>query len=73
MDENGFRIGCISGRIVITHIHKKAVYLADPDNRESNTVIECICADGSTIEPILNLKGEVLLETHFDNSLTKHC
>ena len=33
MDETGFRIGCVSGRIVITHIHTKAVYLADPDNR----------------------------------------
>ena len=30
-DESGFRIGCLNGRIVITHANTKAVYLADLD------------------------------------------
>lgn len=69
MDETGFRVGVLTGRIVITHLDIKAVYLADPDNRESITSIETICADGSTIAPMLVLKGEVLLAKLFANNL----
>jgi hypothetical protein len=69
MDETGFRIGIIAGRIVITHLTTKAVYLADPDNRESLTAVETIGADGSTIPPMLILKGDVLLEKYFENDL----
>jgi hypothetical protein len=69
MDETGFRIGVIAGRIVITHLTTKAVYLADPDNRESLTAVETIGADGSTIPPMLILKGDVLLEKYFENDL----
>lgn len=57
MDETGFRIGCIAGKIVITSLNTKAVYLADPDNRGSLTAVEVICADGSTIAPMIILKG----------------
>lgn len=32
IDETRFRIGVIAGRVVITHLSTKAVYLADPDN-----------------------------------------
>ncbi|KAH9203900.1 hypothetical protein DL95DRAFT_237495, partial [Leptodontidium sp. 2 PMI_412] len=46
MDETGFRIGVCAGRIVITFLNTKAVYLADPDNRESLTAVETICGDG---------------------------
>lgn len=69
MDETGFRIGVVAGRIVITHLNTKAVYLADPDNRESLTSVETVCADGTAIPPMLILKGEVLLEKYFDNDL----
>jgi hypothetical protein len=62
IDEMGFRIGVIAGRTVITHLLTKAVYLADPDNRESLTAVERVCADGSTIPPMLILKGDVLLD-----------
>ena len=41
MDESGFRVGCIAGRIVITFI-VKVVYLSDPDNRDLVLVIKCI-------------------------------
>jgi|GEM_PF-6766714 len=69
MDETGFRIRVVVGRIVITYLNTKAVYLADPGNRESITAIKTICADGSTIAPMLILKGEVLLEKYFLNDL----
>lgn len=43
--------------------------MADPDNRESLTAVETVCADGTTIPPILILKGDVLLEKYFGNDL----
>jgi len=62
IDETGFWIRVIVGRIIITHLSTKAVYLVDPDNRESLTTVETIYADGNTIPPILILKGDVLRE-----------
>jgi hypothetical protein len=69
MNETGFRIRVITRRTVITHLSTKAVYLADPDNRESLTAVETVCADGSTIPLMLILKGDVLLERYFENDL----
>ena len=69
IDETGFRIRVIARRTVITHLSTKAVYLADPDNRESLTAVETVCADGSTIPPMLILKDDVLLERYFENDL----
>ena len=57
-DEIGFRIGCLRGRFVIVPCDVKAVYLADPDNRESVTALEYINVVGQAIEPILITKGE---------------
>jgi len=69
MDETGFRIGVLNGKIVIIHLNTKAVYLADPDNRKSLTAIETVSAGGKAIIPFLILKGEILLEEHFNNDL----
>jgi hypothetical protein len=68
MDETGFRIRVIAGR-TIAHLSTRAVYLADPDNRESLTAVEIVCVDGSTIALMLILKGDVLLERYFENDL----
>ena len=69
MDETGFRIGCLNGRIVITHVGTKGVYLVDPDNRDYITSVETIGGDGTTIPPLIILKGRVLLESYFKNNL----
>ena len=69
IDETGFRIGVIARRVVITHLSTKVVYLVDSDNRELITIVEIVCTDYSTIPPILILKGDVLLERHFENDL----
>jgi hypothetical protein len=69
MDETGFRIGVLNGKIVIIYLNTKAVYLADSDNRESLTVIETVSAGGEAIVLFLILKGEILLEEHFNNDL----
>ena len=68
-DEIGFRIGCLRGRMVIVPADVKAVYLADPDNRESITALECCSAGGQSIAPFLILKGDILLEKHFENNM----
>jgi hypothetical protein len=69
IDGTGFRIRVITGRVIITHLSTKAVYPTDPDNRESITAVETVCADCSTIPLMLILKGDVLLERHFENDL----
>ena len=57
MDETGFWIGVIVGQIVITHFTTKAVYLADPDNRESLIGVETARTDDTTIPLMPILKG----------------
>jgi hypothetical protein len=69
MDETGFYIGVLNGKIIIIYLNTKAVYLADPDNRESLTIIETISARGEAIALFLILKGEILLEEYFNNNL----
>ena len=68
-DEIGFRIGCLRGRMVVVLADVKAIYLADPDNRESITALECCSASGLSIAPFLILKGDVMLEKHFENKM----
>jgi hypothetical protein len=52
-DETEFRISCINSRIVIIYINTKALYLSDPKNREFLTLVECIYADSSSIQPMV--------------------
>ena len=40
MDETGFRIGCLDGRIVIAYKETRSVYIADPDNSDYITSME---------------------------------
>src|ERR1700712_451795 len=53
-DEVGFRIGVLLRRMVIVPADVKAVYIADPDNRESLTSLECVSAAGKSIESLSN-------------------
>jgi hypothetical protein len=68
-DETGFRIGCLRGQLVLTHTNNKAVYIADPENRETIIVIEAISASGATIDPLVIMQGVVFLKKHFNNNL----
>jgi hypothetical protein len=69
MDETGFRIGILNRKIVIIYLNTKAIYLVDPDNRESLTIIETVSTRGEVIILFLILKGEILLEEYFNNNL----
>ncbi|TQS38397.1 hypothetical protein Golomagni_01097 [Golovinomyces magnicellulatus] len=69
-DKVDFRIGCLRGRSVIVPADVKAVYIADPGNRESITSLECVSTTGKCIESFLILKGEIIKEKLFDNDIS---
>ena len=47
----------------------KNIYLTNPNNQESLTIVKTIYTDSSTISSMLILKGNVLLEKYFENDL----
>jgi len=69
INETGFRIGCIGGQLVITHLNTKAVYLSDPDNREIVSSVECISSSGFALKSIIILARNILMEKHFNNAI----
>jgi hypothetical protein len=73
VDETGWRIGCLNGRVVFTFPDVSAVYMSSPETRESVTLIECISATGSYIPGFLILPGQLLLEGQFDNDIHPDC
>jgi len=73
MDEIGFRIGCGRSRLVIIvepdGAPKEPPRIADPDNREHLTDVECVNAEGEAIQPMLISRGSTLLNRYSANSL----
>jgi hypothetical protein len=66
----GFRIGCLSSQLVLTYSNVKAVYIADPDNRELITSIECISTRGIKSCPsFIIMAGALIKEKCFNNNL----
>ncbi|RPB04600.1 hypothetical protein L873DRAFT_1928029 [Choiromyces venosus 120613-1] len=54
MDESGFRIGCLTGEMVIVQTEVKELYTSSSENHKSITIIETICIDGSPpIPPVI--------------------
>ena len=60
-DIEGFNIG-IRGKnsYVICSAKEKQIYAAESGCTEWVTVVECICADGTAINPLIIFKGENL-------------
>ena len=58
MDETGFAIGSIKRRRIITDRRMHQKFQAQPGRQEWVTAIECICGDGSTVNPLIIFKGE---------------
>ena len=57
-------------RLVFTFLEISAVYMADPDTRETLTSIKAINAVGDAIPGFLILPEKVLLQKHFDNIIS---
>jgi hypothetical protein len=69
MDETGFSIGTMeSTRIIIdSTLHTR--YQAHPGRQEWVSIVECICADGTAIEPLVIFKGHNVLQSWIPNSV----
>lgn len=61
MDETGFRVGCGVAHLVVTLSPHKRVVIADPDNRDYITAVECINGVGGSVPSFLILKGVNIL------------
>ena len=59
-DESGFSIGQIQATRVIINSRVRQKYQVNPGRQEWVSAIECICADGSSISPLIIFKGENL-------------
>ena len=57
MDETGFAIGVVQRSYVVSNKESKTRYQAPPGRQEWASVVEYICADGSSIAPFIILKG----------------
>jgi hypothetical protein len=53
MDESGFSIGTIEASKVIINREIREYYQSQPGRQEWVTSVECICADGSFVPPLL--------------------
>jgi len=57
-DETGFALGKGKAMQVVIDTEVGQKYEAEPGRQEWITVMECICADGSSITPMIIFKGE---------------
>jgi hypothetical protein len=58
MDETGFSIGSMASTKVIVDSTVKSKWQANPGRQEWISIVECICADGTAIDPFIIFKGK---------------
>ena len=58
MDESGFSIGTIEASKVIINREIREYYQSQLGRQEWVTMVECICADGSSVPPLVIFKSE---------------
>jgi hypothetical protein len=70
-DETGFQMGVASTAKVITGAERsKRPVSVQPGNRKWVTAIDCICADGQSLPPVIIFEGKVHQSTWYtDNAL----
>jgi len=61
MDESGFNVGDFEARQVIVDTSVQSRYQAQPGRQEWVTAVECICADGSSVPPLIIFTGETFV------------
>ena len=72
MDESGFAISSTQGACVVIDSRIRSQFQARPGRQEQVTVIECICGDGSMIDPLVIFRGMKLSsEWLISSELTK--
>jgi hypothetical protein len=60
MDETGLSIGMIQASCVIVDSQHRTQYQAQLGRQEWVSIVECICANGTTIAPLMIFKGKSL-------------
>src|SRR5579859_4618512 len=60
MDESGFAIGDVEASQRIINVTIRQRFQAKPGRQEWVTAVECICADGSSLPPLIIFKDENL-------------
>jgi hypothetical protein len=66
-DETGFQIGVISTAKVITGAERsRRPVSVQPGNREWVTAIDCICADGQSLPPVIIFEGKMHQSTWYN-------
>ena len=61
MDETGFNIGDYEARHVVVDTSIQSRYQAQPGRQEWVIAVECICADGSLVPPLIIFAGETFI------------
>jgi hypothetical protein len=69
MDETGFSIGTMDSTRVIVDSTLHTRFQAHPGRQEWVSVVECICADGTLIEPLVIFKGQNVLQSWVPNEV----
>ncbi|PQM43923.1 hypothetical protein VE01_10819 [Pseudogymnoascus verrucosus] len=63
MDETGFSIGTMQSTRIIVDSTLRTRFQAHPGRQEWVSAVECICMDGTAIEPLIILKGQNILQS----------
>ena len=61
MDETGFSIGTMQSTRIIVDSTLRTHFQAHPGRQEWVSAVECICMDGTAIEPLIIFKGQNVL------------
>lgn len=58
MDEKGIQMGIGAQSRVLVDQNQKSIYMKVDGNQELVTLLECVCADGSALNPLAVFKGK---------------
>jgi len=72
MDEKGTRLACPIGQEVVVLVGITEIYVGISENRISLIVIECICANGTAIPPVIIVLGTMIIGGWFYEKMTGH-
>jgi hypothetical protein len=68
----GLDFVCPAGQEVVVLVGITEMYVGIPKNRISVTVIECICANGTAIPPVIIVPGTMIMGGWFYEKMTGH-
>ena len=64
-DEKGFQMGATKGEVIVCHRDRPGLTSMKSSNLEWVTILECICAAGTAIEPLVIFKDKYVQKQWF--------